>query len=75
MSYVYLLDLHQLIEKRITEAKRELDTIKSDPGEIQFHRGRIEALSDFKGFLTERLNPKLPRAFRKVHPVKKNRSG
>jgi len=71
MSYVYLLDLHRLIEKRIAEAKRELDTIENNPGEIKFHKGRIEALSGFKDFLTEKLNPKLPRAFRKVYPAKK----
>ena len=71
MSYVYLLDLHRLIEKRITEARRALDTIENDPAEIKFHEGRIEALCDFKDFLTEKLNPKLPRAFRKVYPSKK----
>ena len=71
MSYVYLLDLHRMIDESMTAARRELDAVESDPVEIKFHEGRIEALSDFKKFLTEKLNPKLPRAFRKVYPAKK----
>ena len=71
MSYVYLLDLHQLIEKRIAEARQALGKIENNPGKTEFHQGRIEALADFKDFLTANLNPKLPRAFRKSYPVKK----
>lgn len=64
MSHTYLLDLHQLIDKRIEEARESLDNSENDPGMIKFHEGRIEILSDLKMFLSENLDPKLPRAFR-----------
>ena len=52
MAYGYLLDLHQLIDQRLAEAGQAVDNTKDDPGEIRFHEGRIEILSDFKVFLT-----------------------
>jgi hypothetical protein len=65
MSYVYLLELHQLVDQRLAEADQSVDDITNNPGEIRFHQGRIAMLSDFKDFLTENLNPKLPRRIRK----------
>jgi hypothetical protein len=64
MAYVYLLDLHQLIDQRLAQAGRAVKNNENDPGEKRFHEGRIEILSDFKDFLTENLNPKLPRRIR-----------
>jgi hypothetical protein len=64
MAYVYLLDLHQLIDQRLAEAGQAVDKTKNDPFEKRFHEGRIEILSAFKDFLTENLNPKLPRRIR-----------
>ena len=65
MAYVYLLDLHQLVDQRLAEAVQSVDDPANNPGEIRFHQGRIAILSDFKDFLTENLNPKLPRRIRK----------
>jgi len=65
MSYVYLLELHQLVDQRLAEAGQSVDDTTNNPGEIRFHQGRIAMLSDFKDFLTENLNPKLPRRIRK----------
>ncbi|MBW1753579.1 MAG: hypothetical protein JRJ46_10890 [Deltaproteobacteria bacterium] len=55
MAYVYLLDLHQLIDQRLAEAGKAVDKTKNDPFEKRFHEGRIEILSAFKDFLTENL--------------------
>jgi hypothetical protein len=67
MAYDYLLDLHQLIDQRLTEAGQSVENTENDPGEIRFHEGRIEILSDIKEFLTENLNPKLPRRIRESY--------
>ena len=64
MAYIYLLDLHQLIDQRLAEAGQTVENNANDPGEKRFHEGRIEILSAFKEFLTENLNPKLPRRIR-----------
>ena len=65
MSYVYLMDLHQIIDTRIDTAKQLLNNNLHDPGMIKLQEGRIEILSDVKAFLIRDLNPKLPRALRK----------
>jgi len=67
MAYDYLLDLHQLIDQRLTEAGQSVENTENDPGEIRFHEGRIEILSDIKEFFTENLNPKLPRRIRESY--------
>ena len=65
MSYVYLLDLYKLINKRLSETGKSIDNSENDPGELRYREGQIDILSDFKEFLIENLNPKLPRAIRK----------
>ncbi len=67
MAYVYLLDLHQLVDQRLAEAVQSADNITNNLGEIRFHQGRIAFLLDFKDFLTENLNPKLPRRIRESY--------
>jgi len=67
MAYGYLLDLHKLIDQRLSEAGQSVENTENDPGEIRFHEGRIEILSVFKDFLTENLNPKLPRRIRESY--------
>ena len=67
MAYDYLLDLHQLIDQRLAEAGQSVENTENDPGEIRFHEGRIEILSDIKEFLTENLNPKLPRRIKESY--------
>ena len=67
MAYVYLIDLHRLIDQRLTEAVQFVDNTTNNPGEIRFHQGRIAILLDFKDFLTKNLNPKLPRRIRESY--------
>ncbi|MBW1852043.1 MAG: hypothetical protein JRJ15_11550 [Deltaproteobacteria bacterium] len=65
MSYVYLLDIHKLIDQRLAEASQSIETTENDPGKTKFREGQIDILSDYKEFLIDNLNPKLPRAIRK----------
>jgi len=65
MSHTYLLDLHQFIDNRMAEARQSLGSSGNHPETIKFHEGRVKILSDFKMFLSENLDPKLPRAFRR----------
>lgn len=61
MSHTYLLDLYELIDQRMEEASEELRSGTSDGGGTRFQQGRCEVLSEFKQFLAERYNRKLPR--------------
>lgn len=61
MSHTYLLELYELIDQRMEEASEELRSGTSDGGGTRFQQGRCEVLSEFKHFLAERYNRKLPR--------------
>ncbi|MBW1861301.1 MAG: hypothetical protein JRJ02_02870 [Deltaproteobacteria bacterium] len=64
MAYVYLLDLYTYIDQRLAEAGKALGEAENENGDMGFHKGRIEALSDFRIFLKENFHSKLPRKIR-----------
>ena len=64
MAYIYLLNLHEKIDKKLIEAKKSVDNASNEPEKIKFIQGRIQALSEFKEFLNNNLNSKLPRKIR-----------
>lgn len=64
MAYIYLLNLHEKIDKKLIEAKKSVDTASNEPEKIKFIQGRIQVLSEFKEFLNNNLNSKLPRRIR-----------
>jgi len=64
MAYGYLLDLYTCIDRRLAEAEKALRKAESEDGGMGFHKGRIEALSDFKIFLKQNFHSKLPRKIR-----------
>ena len=67
MAYVYLLEMHKYIEKRMADASEALDKADVDTADKSRQQGRIDILTDFKDFLTEKFNPKLPRRIRKTY--------
>jgi len=64
MAYIYLLNLHEIIDKKLNEAKKGIDNASKEPEKVKFLEGRIQALSEFKEFLIDNLNIKLPRKIR-----------
>ena len=64
MAYVYLIDLHAFVDKRLAEAQETLSNNENDAMTSRFEEGRIEILTDCKSFLTEQFNPRLPRRIR-----------
>lgn len=64
MAYIYLLDIYKLIDQRIEDAKKTLEHRSGDRNEKKYQEGRIEALMDFKDYLIQNFNPKLPRRIR-----------
>lgn len=64
MSHTYLIDIYDLIDQRLEEASEELRSGTSDGGGTRFQQGRCEILTEFKQFLAERYNRKLPRRIR-----------
>ncbi|MDM8536159.1 hypothetical protein QUF70_05350 [Desulfobacterales bacterium HSG17] len=65
MAYIYLLNLHEIIDKKINEVKKGIANTSNDPWRIKFLEGRIQALTELKIFLTNNLNSKFPRKIRK----------
>ena len=72
MAYVYLIDLHAFVDKRLAEAQETLGNNENDAMTSRFEEGRIEILTDCKSFLTEQFNPRLPRRIRERFPGKKS---
>ena len=70
MAYIYLLDIYKLIDQRIEDAKAAMGNVFADPNEIKYEEGRIKALTDFKEYLVQNLNPKLPRRIRENFELK-----
>ena len=64
MAYVYLIDLHAFVDKRLAEAQETLSNNENDAMTSRFEEGRIEILTDCKSFLTEQFIPRLPRRIR-----------
>jgi hypothetical protein len=64
MSHTYLIDLYDLIDQRMEEASEELRSETSDGAGTRFQQGRCDVLTEFKQFLAERYNKKLPRRIR-----------
>jgi len=67
MAYVYLLEMHKYIEKRIADASEAFDKADVDTADKSRQQGRIDFLTDFQDFLTKNLNPKLPRRIRATY--------
>jgi hypothetical protein len=67
MAYVYLLDLYKYIDERLDQARDGLDRADGEMLNGQIEQGRIDALTEFKDFLKENFNPKLPRRIREAY--------
>ena len=70
MAYIYLLDIYKLIDQRIEDAKAAGEAVSGDPIEQKYQEGRIKALSDFKDYLIQNFNTKLPRRIRQAIKTK-----
>ena len=64
MAYTYLLNLYEIIDEKLNKAKKCVDIVLNEPEKAKFQEGRIKAISEFKEFLTNNLNSKLPRRIR-----------
>ena len=70
MAYIYLLDIYKLIDRRIEDAQTTRKDRSGDLSEEKYQEGRIEALVDFKDYLIQNFNPKLPRRIREGLGIK-----
>ncbi len=64
MSHTYLIDLYELIDQRMEDALPAPGSETLDEAEKRFQQGRCEVLTEFKQFLAEHYNSKLPRRIR-----------
>lgn len=64
MAYIYLLNLYDEIEKRL-EAINTQEAAAGSAESDRFARGRQDLLNEFKQYLSDNMNDKLPRRIRK----------
>ncbi|MCG8335136.1 MAG: hypothetical protein MJE63_11495 [Proteobacteria bacterium] len=62
MSYVYLFDLKNKIDQKLEKAIRLLSDEKEVKLNQQFKKGQIDMLKEFKKYLSEQYDHKLPKA-------------
>ena len=70
MAYIYLLDIYKMIDQRIEAANAAMGHQSADRNEKKYQEGRIQALTDFKDYLIQNFNPKLPRRIREEMEIK-----
>ena len=70
MAYIYLLDIYKLIDQRIEDANAALEHVSGDPDQKKYQEGRIKALKEFRDYLIQNLNSKLPRRIREDFELK-----
>lgn len=61
MSHNHLLELHGRIRYRLQDARNAFDASQSDPFKQRLAQGRIDVLVDFRRFLSDNFDIKLPR--------------
>ncbi len=61
MSHTYLIDLYELIEQRLQKIAEESSHGTGQGEGARGLQGRFEILTEFKQFLAEHYNSKLPR--------------
>ena len=73
MSYVYLFDLKNKIDQKLEKAIRLLSDEKEVKLNQQFKKGQIDMLKEFKKYLSEQYDHKLPKAV--VRKIAKQKEG
>ena len=68
MAYIYLLNLYEEIEKRV----QQINSMSEDNNEkIMYRQGRLDILKEFRLYLSDNMNDKLPKRVRKRLTEKK----
>ncbi len=65
MAYIYLLNLHDKIDKKLQGFESSDISSEKDAKKISYRKGQVDALRNFKEFLSSHLDGKLPRRLRK----------
>jgi len=65
MAYIYLINLHHKIDEKIEALSYDSSGPDAVKDGLNYRKGQLSALQEFKTFLTDRLNEKLPRRLRK----------
>ena len=65
MVYSYLLNLYQVLDKRKKDIEFQMSQLSNDPEKLQYQKGRLTSITNFKDFLTSHYHAKLPRKIQK----------
>lgn len=62
MAYIYLFDLKNKIDQKLEKVTGQLSNEKANKSNQQFRKGQIDLLLEFKKYLSDRYDHKLPKA-------------
>ncbi len=65
MAYIYLLNLYDDVDDRINEIQNKISNCQDHPEKLHSLKGKVDILKEFKTFLSDNLNQKLPKRIRK----------
>ncbi len=65
MAYIHLLNLYEKIDLRIKRTNILIKKEDLTPEELKFLEGRVAVLNEFRQFLSQSLDRKLPKRIRK----------
>jgi len=61
MAYKYLLDLYQALDRRQLEIDLEQSNLENGSEQLEFIRGRLSVINEFRSFIRDNYHSKLPR--------------
>ncbi len=64
MAYIYLLNLYEKIDLQLEETQDLISNGNMTEDKIKYHEGRADILREYKEFLSQNLDDKLPRRIR-----------
>lgn len=65
MAYIYLFNLYDELEKKSQMIRREQQACEPDTQDYLYQQGRLDVLDQFKKYLADNMNDKLPKRLRK----------
>lgn len=64
MSYTYLFELYELLDRRLADARDAISATDDPAVEAALRKGRIRGIEEIRSFLADHYEPKLPRRLR-----------
>ena len=65
MVYNYLLNLYKVLDERKKDIEIQISQLSDNSGKLEYQKGRLKSISEFRSFLKTHYHTKLPRRIQK----------